>query len=100
MFPAQLEVRHQWRFTHDMPTAIGSSISANPIQVAPGSECTIHSTGVGRVHVQVKANGYWNDIAFRDIRFLPEFHRNLLSAAQITRRTADSPSVSTEVAAK
>jgi len=72
---------HKWftHFTH----------LATPVNIVLGDNSSIEGTGVGRIAVQMKAEGKWYRAVLQDVLYVPELHGNLLSASQLTRYGAD-----------
>lgn len=62
---------------------------ANPVNIVLGDNSTIQGTGVGRIAVQMNAEGRWNRAVLQDVLYVPELHGNLLSVSQLARRGAD-----------
>ena len=59
---------------------------ALPINIVLGDNSAIHGTGIGRIAVQMMANGKWVRAVLQDVIYVPELHGNILSVSQLTRR--------------
>jgi reverse transcriptase-like protein/Pol polyprotein/gag-pre-integrase-like protein/integrase-like protein len=62
---------------------------STPITISLGGNSTIHATGIGHIHVCIKANQEWHCAILQDVLFVPDLHGNLLSVTHVTRHGAN-----------
>ena len=47
---------------------------ATPVNIVLGDNSAIHGTGVGRIAVQMRAQGRWCRAVLQDVLYVPELH--------------------------
>ena len=65
------------------------SLLTSPIDVVLGDDSAIQATGVGRISVNMHANGNSMPVVLQDILHVPELHGNLLSVSHFARHGAE-----------
>jgi len=63
---------------------------ATPIPVVLGDDSSIVASGVGRIHVEMRANGSMHRSVLQDVLYVPGLQGNLLSVAQLARMVPKS----------
>jgi hypothetical protein len=72
---------HREWFSHFTPLA-------SPIPVVLGDDSSIVASGVGRIHVEMRANGAKHHSVLQDVLYVPGLQGNLLSVGQLLRNGA------------